>query len=98
MHVDDVARANVLALTQPAVPPGAYNIASGDPHTVADMATALAAASGTGLQPVISGQWRVGDVRHIVASAERAERALGFRAEIGFAEGMAEFAGAPLRA
>ncbi len=98
VHVDDVARANVLALTQPAVPPGAYNIASGDPHTVADMAAALAAASGTGLQPAISGRWRIGDVRHVVASAERAARVLGFRAEVGFAEGMAEFAGAPLRA
>ncbi|HZQ57200.1 MAG TPA: NAD-dependent epimerase/dehydratase family protein [Acidimicrobiales bacterium] len=97
VHVDDVARANVLALTQPGVPPGAYNIASGDPHTVGDMAAALAAASGTGLQPAISGRWRIGDVRHIVASAERAARVLGFRAEIGFAEGMAEFAGAPLR-
>ena len=98
VHVDDVARANVLALSKPGVPAGAYNIASGEPRTVADMAHALAAASGTGLEPVVSGRWRIGDVRHTVASAERAARVLGFRAEIGFTEGMAEFAGAPLRA
>ncbi len=97
VHVDDVARANVLALSRPGVPPGAYNIASGDPRTIADMANALAAASGTGLEPVVSGRWRTGDVRHAVASAERAAHVLGFRAEIGFADGMAEFAGAPLR-
>jgi dTDP-L-rhamnose 4-epimerase len=37
-------------------------------------------------------------VRHIVASPTRAPEQLGFRAEVGFAEGMVEFAAAPLRA
>jgi len=97
VHVRDVARANVLALTSASVASGAYNIASGDPHTVGDMATALAGAFGTGMTPVINGRWRLGDVRHIVASPARAAAELGFRAEIGFAEGMAEFAAAPLR-
>ena len=98
VHVEDVARANVCALTSPDARPGAYNIASGEPHTVGEMATVLGAASGMQIAPVVSGQWRVGDVRHIVASAARATQRLGFRAEIPFTEGMAEFATAPLRA
>jgi dTDP-L-rhamnose 4-epimerase len=98
VHVDDVARANVIALTSPSAAGGAYNIASGDPHTVGEMAYALAAASGSAATPVVSGRWRLGDVRHIVASSSRAERELGFRAEIGFERGMAEFATAPLGA
>jgi dTDP-L-rhamnose 4-epimerase len=97
VHVRDVARANVLALTSPSVPPGPYNVASGEPHTVGDMAVALAAGCGTGLSPVVNGRWRMGDVRHVVASPARAADRLGFRAEIGFADGMAEFATAPLR-
>ena len=94
IHVGDVARANVLAITGPDVESGAYNIASGTPHTIADMARCLAPA----LTPQITGAWRVGDVRHIVASGRKAADRLGFAAEVGFAEGMAEFARAPLRA
>jgi dTDP-L-rhamnose 4-epimerase len=80
------------------VPHGAYNVASGDPHTVGDMARALAGASGLDVTPSVNGRWRVGDVRHIVASPLRAAQDLGFRASIGFHEGMIEFAAAPLRA
>jgi dTDP-L-rhamnose 4-epimerase len=72
------------------------NVASGEPHTVGEMAVALAGAFGA-LEPVVTGDYRLGDVRHIVASPAGAARDLGFRAQIGFAAGMAEFARAPLR-
>ncbi len=74
-----------------------YNVASGEPHTVGEMATALAGAFGGGIEPVVTGEYRLGDVRHIVASPAAAAEQLGFRAQIRFAEGMAEFARAPLR-
>jgi dTDP-L-rhamnose 4-epimerase len=45
----------------------------------------------------VTGEWRAGDVRHIVASADRAAERLGFRAREDFAAGMVEFAAAPLR-
>jgi dTDP-L-rhamnose 4-epimerase len=92
VHVRDVARANVLALDS--ATPGelrAYNVASGEPHTIEEMAVALAEAYG-GPKPVVTGEFRLGDVRHIVASPARAATRLGFHATIGFAEGMAEFA------
>jgi len=73
-----------------------YNVASGEPHTVGEMARALAAGFGD-IEPVVTGEFRLGDVRHIVAAPDRAARDLGFRAQIRFAEGMAEFAHAPLR-
>jgi dTDP-L-rhamnose 4-epimerase len=97
VHVSDVARANVLALTAD-VPSGAYNIASGTPHTVLDMASAMSDAFGDGApRPVVRGGWRPGDVRHIVASPRKAADELGFVAEIGFEDGMAEFARATQR-
>ncbi|MGH3151061.1 MAG: NAD-dependent epimerase/dehydratase family protein [Streptosporangiaceae bacterium] len=74
-----------------------YNVASGEPHTVGEMAGALATAFGGGLDPVVTGEFRLGDVRHIVASPTAAAARLGFRAQTGFAAGMAEFAHAPLR-
>ena len=73
-----------------------YNVASGEPHTVGEMAAALAAAFG-GADPVVTGEYRLGDVRHIVASAAAATADLGFRAQTGFTDGMTEFASAPLR-
>src|SRR5690349_18947009 len=73
-----------------------YNVASGEPHTVGEMASALASAFG-GIEPVVTGEYRLGDVRHIVASPEGAARDLGFRAQTSFAAGIAEFARAPLR-
>ncbi|MCP2337653.1 dTDP-L-rhamnose 4-epimerase [Actinomadura rupiterrae] len=90
VHVRDVARANVLALEQKA-PFAAYNIASGRPRTIADLAKALSAAC-DGPPPVVTGDYRLGDVRHIVASPARAAADLGFTAEIAFEDGMAEFA------
>lgn len=72
------------------------NVASGEPHTVGEMAFALAGTFGA-ISPVVTGDYRLGDVRHIVASPAGAARDLGFRAQIGFAAGMAEFAHAPLR-
>ena len=43
------------------------------------------------------GEYRLGDVRHVTASSERARRELGWRPAIGFAAGVAAFATAPLR-
>ncbi|HEV2759123.1 MAG TPA: NAD-dependent epimerase/dehydratase family protein [Acidimicrobiales bacterium] len=98
VHVTDVARANVLALTAPVDAAFiACNIASGTPHTIGDLARALASAGGAELEPVVTGKWRLGDVRHIVASPARAADTLGFVAEVDFAAGMAEFAHAAQR-
>jgi dTDP-L-rhamnose 4-epimerase len=98
VHVHDVARANLAALTAPAPPSRAFNVASGTPHTVGDMAAALSSAFGAQAPaPEIAGGYRLGDVRHVVASPDRAAAELGYRAEVGFADGMREFAHAPLR-
>jgi dTDP-L-rhamnose 4-epimerase len=102
VEVRDVAAANAAALdalvagTVPAGTLRAYNVGSGTPHTVAQMAAALAAAYG-GPDPVVTGDYRLGDVRHVTASAARARAELGWSALIGFAAGMAAFAAAPLR-
>lgn len=98
VHVADVARANVAALDAAVGHDGPLNVASGHPHTIADLAAALADGRGPDApRPRIVGGYRLGDVRHVVASPEAALAAIGFRAEIGFVEGMADFADAPLR-
>jgi dTDP-L-rhamnose 4-epimerase len=98
VHVRDVAAANVAALE--AGSRGgvltAYNTGSGEPHTVGEMARTLATAHG-GPEPVVTGEYRLGDVRHITADSARLRAELGWKPETGFAEGMREFAAAGLR-
>lgn len=98
IHVSDIAAANVAALERDGVPDSLtpYNISTGIPHTVGDMAASLAAAYG-GPPPIVTGDYRLGDVRHIVASPDRARQDLDFVARVDFAEGMAKFAREPLR-
>jgi dTDP-L-rhamnose 4-epimerase len=97
VHVDDVARANLLALTDDSGESHVCNIASGSPATVLEMATALSAASGGATQPLVTGEFRLGDVRHVFASVTHAEEVLGFRAVVRMADGMRQFATAALR-
>jgi len=92
--VEDVARANVLALEGP---PGTYNVATGRPRRLLDMARALAAAHPGAAAPRVTGEFRRGDVRHVFAATDRAASALGFRAGTTLEEGMRAFATAPLR-
>jgi dTDP-L-rhamnose 4-epimerase len=101
VHVSDVAAANLAALealAQGAADDGfrAYNTGSGTVHTVGELAAALAAARG-GPEPVTTGEYRIGDVRHITADSGRLRDELGWRPAVGFAAGVAEFAGARLR-
>ncbi|NUT32802.1 MAG: NAD-dependent epimerase/dehydratase family protein [Hamadaea sp.] len=95
VHVRDVAAANLAALAwvhaPDAMPFRAFNIASGSPHTVGDLARALSDTM-DGPAPTVTGRYRAGDVRHIVASPQRASAELGFTAQVAFTDGLAAFA------
>jgi dTDP-L-rhamnose 4-epimerase len=98
VHVGDVARANLIALDPEADAEGAFNIASGRPRSVKTMAELLAQAAGPEAPaPRVTGEFRLGDVRHVFADTSRAEARLGFTASVGLEAGMREFATADLR-
>ncbi len=97
VHVRDVARASAIALLEEHEG-GAYNIASGRPRSVGEMGRRLAEAWGRDApSPRVTGEFRLGDVRHVFADPTRAAAELGFEARIDFGEGMRELAGAQLR-
>lgn len=99
VHVDDVVAANLASVERVGEHPVGltpYNICSGTPVTVGEMATVIAAAC-AGPDPVVTGEYRAADVRHVVASPAAAAEGLDFRAGIGPEEGLREFASAPLR-
>jgi dTDP-L-rhamnose 4-epimerase len=91
VHVRDVAAATVLACENHGTGVRAFNVGSGTPRTVGDMARALAAAM-KGPEPVVTGQYRLGDVRHITADSSRLREELHWRPAVDFATGMAELA------
>ncbi|MBD8060069.1 NAD-dependent epimerase/dehydratase family protein [Cellulomonas sp. JH27-2] len=102
VHVDDVARAVVAAAGRPtddgSMEP--LNVGSGTVTTVGGLAGAMTAAMG-GPEPVVTGQYRVGDVRHVTASSARARSLLGWSAQIpldaGLADVLADTSGRPSR-
>jgi dTDP-L-rhamnose 4-epimerase len=91
VHVDDVAEA-VVAATMADLPLGrctAINIGTAKIHTVGRMAELMSAAVG-GPQPITTGQYRLGDVRHITADCSKAARALGWSSSIRLEDGIAD--------
>ncbi len=64
---------------------------------IGDVARQVAHGSGADIAPEVTGGYRLGDVRHIVASPERAQDELGFTAQVSPERGLREFATAPLR-
>ena len=88
VHVDDIAAATVTASERAPDGVRAYNVGSGTVRTVGDMATALSRAV-AGPEPVITGRFRLGDVRHITADSDRLRSELGWRPEVEFEAGLA---------
>jgi dTDP-L-rhamnose 4-epimerase len=90
VHVDDVAQA-VVAATTADPGPGLVvplNVGSGAVTTVGGLAQALADTL-DGPAPVVTGEFRIGDVRHVTASSARAAQVLGWTAQIGLRTGLA---------
>jgi dTDP-L-rhamnose 4-epimerase len=92
VHVRDVAAGCRLALEVEAAAGGVFNIASGEALTIRAIADRMAAALGSSIKPVITGQHRVGDIRHCLADIGLARRVLGYQPTIDLAAGLGELA------
>jgi dTDP-L-rhamnose 4-epimerase len=93
VSVYDVARACRLALETPAAAGEVFNIGSGEPHTVRDIAMRLAQVVGKQhLEPEIVGKYRVGDIRHCYADIRKARQVLGYEPQVKLDDGLAELA------
>ena len=92
VSVRDVARAFALALEQDGADGLAVNVGSGQSVTVRDLASQLGAVVGRELEPEITGESRVGDIRHCFADVQLAQETLGYAPEVELADGMSELA------
>jgi dTDP-L-rhamnose 4-epimerase len=89
--IDDVARALLAVIDTEAADGQTIDIGSGQVQTIGDAARAIADHYHAP-PPVVTGQYRLGDVRHAWADPSRAEAILGFRAHCALAEGVARLA------
>lgn len=96
----DVAEANLAAFAWLAHQEDGrfrtFNVGSGQVHTIGDFATALSRATG-GPHPEVTGAYRLGDVRHITASSERAAVELAWHATADWPDAVRDFAAAASR-
>ncbi len=93
VSVHDIVRANLLAMTSPASDGEVINIGCGQPITIREVAEILARSLGVSVEPVITGKYRAGDIRHAYADITRARALLGYEPEITHEAGFRELAG-----
>lgn len=93
VSVHDVARACALALRADAAPGEVVNVGSGTSVSVNEIAAGLARIlDAEALEPEVTGQYRVGDIRHCFADVTRARELLGYEPLVPVDDGMAELA------
>jgi dTDP-L-rhamnose 4-epimerase len=91
VFIDDVAEYNVRALLSETPGVRALNVGSGVRSTLFELVEALAAALGVAANHRVSGQFRLGDIRHAVADVSRLQKELGPQNFTGLREGVAQF-------
>ena len=90
IHVTDVARACLMALENPAANGEVFNVGSGNQYTITYIAQKLAEVMQKDIAPEITGNYRVGDIRHCFADTEKITNHLGFQPQVDFKQGLLE--------
>ncbi|MFO1104339.1 MAG: NAD-dependent epimerase/dehydratase family protein [Methylocystis sp.] len=87
IYIDDVARSNILALASD-LQDDVFNVASGSETSLNDLAATLLRVMGSELTPERGPERKVNSVTRRLADISKAERMLGFRAEVGLYDGL----------
>jgi dTDP-L-rhamnose 4-epimerase len=90
IHVSDIVQACLLAMEQPAADYGIFNVGSGRPLSVLDVADALSRELGWTGGVEINQKFRAGDIRHCFADISRIQRQLGYTPKVQFEDGVGE--------
>jgi UDP-glucose 4-epimerase len=88
IYIEDVARANVLALASD-LGDDVFNVASGTETSLNELAQALLNVMGSDLKPIYGPERSVNPVARRLADTTRAKNLLGFTSSIGLEDGLA---------
>lgn len=91
VHVEDVANAVLRFVDQPAAAGATVNVGYGEPTSIMQVATLLSSLMGSNIQPHVTAQYRVGDIRHNYADIAALENVAGFRPGVSLEQGLARF-------
>ncbi len=91
IHVSDVCQALILAMRNTESKGEIFNVASGNPITIKEVAKTIIEKIKPSLKPIYSQKYRIGDVRHCIADISKIKNRLGFKPKIRFKEGIEEY-------
>lgn len=91
VFIDDVVAATILALENSAADHQVFNVGTGVPVDVLEVVKELTTNYGVPVKSRISGNYRLGDIRHNFADMTKITKALGFTAKTSFKEGIKQF-------
>ena len=92
VHVEDVASSFLAAIELADPIGGVINVGSGRATSVSEVARQLGRALGLEAQTRVTGQYRLGDIRHNIADISRLQSVLGHRPQVSLEEGLGRFA------
>lgn len=91
VYIDDVVDATILGLEVPEANSHVFNVGTGVPTDVLTVANTLCEKYGIKVPITVSGNYRLGDIRHNFADISLARNILGFEPKWSFADGIAQF-------
>jgi len=91
VFIDDVVAATILALENSAADHQVFNVGTGVPVDVLEVVKELTTNYGVPVKSRISGNYRLGDIRHNFADMTKINKALGFTAKTSFKDGIKQF-------
>jgi dTDP-L-rhamnose 4-epimerase len=93
VYIDDVVKATILGIESPAADFQTFNVGSGVATTVLEVATRLKENYGSDVNINLSGNFRIGDIRHNYANLSKIEDKIGFKPDFDFEKGLIQFTG-----
>ena len=91
VHVDDVAAAVLRCVERPVAPGVTLNVGRGEPVSVMEVARLLCRVMGSPIEPHVTGEYRVGDIRHNFADIGRLAETMDYRPSVSLEEGLRRF-------
>jgi dTDP-L-rhamnose 4-epimerase len=88
VHVNDVCQALVLAMENEAANGEIFNVGTGQPITIKEVAETISEKINPDLRPEFNQQYRIGDIRHCVADISKIKNKLGYKPNIKFKDGI----------
>lgn len=92
VHVSDIVQALELALSRSVASGAIFNVGAGTPTSVMEIANMLVDALGGTVRPEVTGQYRLGDIRHCYADLGAIRVGLGYEPKVSVQQGIESFA------